>query len=216
MLTLEKRTSLVIIPLHKSFDANDARDLSEKAARMIMNKNVLEEAPCSVAILVDRGLSRTSWPTLGSWSRFRVGVVFVGGNHDREALAIGVLMAEHPNISLTMIRLVMNGNVTGNDKERRLANEFLSELRKSMVSNFRVTYIEEVVMDGSGTVAVIHLMENNYQLVLVGRSHVRRSPLLSGLKDWSERSELGAISDNFAQQIQRVTPQFQWSNNITT
>ncbi|GMN57476.1 hypothetical protein TIFTF001_026572 [Ficus carica] len=64
MLALEKRTSLVIIPLHKSFDANDTRDLSEKAARMIMNKNVFKKVPCSVAILLDRGLLRTSWTTM--------------------------------------------------------------------------------------------------------------------------------------------------------
>lgn len=134
----------------------------------------------------------------GSWSTYRVGIVFLGGNHDREALAIGARMAEHPNVSLTMIRLAMNGNVTGNDEERRLDNEFLSKFRKSMASNFRVTYIEEVVMYGSGTVAVTRLMENSYQLVLVGRSHVRQSQLLSGLKDWSERSALAAIGNIFA------------------
>lgn len=198
VLALEKRTSLVIIPFHNRFNANDASESSQKAALRIMNENVLKKAPCSVAILVDRGLLRPSRTTLGSWSPYRVGVVFLGGDDDREALAIGMRMAEHPNISLTLIRLVGNGNVTGNDmEERRLDNEFLSEFRQAMASNYRVTYIEEVIMDGSGTVAVIRSMENDYQLVLVGRSHDRRSPLLSGLGDCSERSELGAIGEIF-------------------
>ncbi|KAK9272240.1 hypothetical protein L1049_002611 [Liquidambar formosana] len=68
-----------------------------------------------------------------------------------------------------------------------------------MQGNHRVMYIEEVVMDGSGTVAVIRSMENIYELVIVGRRHNKRSGLTLGLRDWTnELSDLGEIGDVLA------------------
>ena len=194
-LALDRRTSLVIIPFYKKFHADGTIESYQKAA-LIMNKNVLDKVPCSVAILVDRGLLKSSRPVFGSSSPYRVGVVFLGGADDREALAIGARMAENPKITLTMIRLVVDGNATDIDLEERIVdNESLSQFRQAMVANNRVTYIEEVVTDGIGTAAVICSMENNYELILVGRNHDKRSPLMSGLADWSEHAELGAIGD---------------------
>ncbi|CAK9183714.1 unnamed protein product [Ilex paraguariensis] len=43
-------------------------------------------------------------------------------------------------------------------------------------------YIEEVMMDGTGTVTAIQSMENNYELIIVGRRHDAWSPLILGLK----------------------------------
>ncbi|PON95409.1 DNA-directed DNA polymerase [Trema orientale] len=197
-LALDRKTSLIIIPFYNKLHADGTIESSQKAAQ-IMNKNVLDKVPCSVAILVDRGLLKSPWPVLGTLSTYRVGVVFLGGADDREALTIGAIMANHPKITLTMIRLVVDGNVTGNDKEeRRVDNEFLSDFRQAMVANNRVTYIEEIVTDGIGTAAVICSMTNNYELVLAGRSHDTQSPLLSGLADGSERAELGAIGEILA------------------
>lgn len=197
-LALNKRTSLVIIPFYKKFHPDGTIESYQNAA-LIMNKNVLDKVPCSVAILVDRGLLKSSWPVSGSSSPYRVGVVFLGGADDREALAIGARMAEHPKLTLTMIRILVAGNITGNDlEERRADNEFLNEFRQAMIANYRVTYIEEVVVDGIGTAAVIRSLENDYELVLVGRSHDKQSPLMSGFEDWSERTELGAIGEIFA------------------
>jgi hypothetical protein len=116
----------------------------------------------------------------------------LGGADDREALALGARIAGHPNISLTVIRFLENGSVTsGNEEERKLDSEVVSEFRLSMAGNYHVMYIEEVVIDGTGTISVIQSMENNYELILVGRRHDRRSPLLLGLVDWNEQAEFG-------------------------
>ncbi|KAL5581406.1 hypothetical protein UlMin_013848 [Ulmus minor] len=196
-LALDQRTRLVIVPYNKKFNAKGVMGSYKNAFRIIFN-NVLEVAPCSVAILVDSGQFGSSLPIVSCWSSYRVGVIFLGGADDREALAIGARMVDHPNISLTMIRLVVNENVAGDDEEGRLDGEFLSEFRQAMVGNYRVMYIEEVVMDGSGTVSVINSLENDYELVLVGRSHDRTSPLLLGLTNWSGNEELGQIGEILA------------------
>lgn len=191
-LAIDERISMVVVPYSRRFHPRKTR---HKAAA-VMNKSLVERSPCSVGILVDRGLLKSARPapSVGAWSPFRVGVVFLGGEDDREALAIGERMAEHPSIRLTMTRLLVSGNVAGNDtRARRLDNEALSAFRQSMAGNSHVTYIEEVVTDWSGTVAVIRSMERKYELVLVGRAHDRQSPLLSGLVELRENAELGAI-----------------------
>ncbi|XP_062109422.1 cation/H(+) antiporter 15-like [Humulus lupulus] len=197
-LALDKKSSLVIIPFHKRYRADGTVESYQKAS-LIMNKNVLDKVPCSVVILIDRGLFRSSLPVLESSCQCRVGVVFLGGADDREALAIGARMADHPKITLTMTRLVADGDFTGNDlEERRVDNESLSEFRQAMISNHRVTYIEEVVRDGRGTAAVICSMENSYEIILVGRNHDKRSPLMSGFDDCGDCAELGAIGEILA------------------
>lgn len=196
-LALDKRTSLVIIPFYKTFQA-DGRTESYKKVGRILNKKVIRKAPCSVAILVDRGLLKTSRPSLESWSSYAVAVLFLGGADDREALAIAERMCGHPNISLTLIRFVSGNTFDDSIEERRVDNELLSDFRQWMEANNRVMYIEEVVMDGLGTTAVIRSMENKYDLVLVGRSHDPKSPILSGLRDWNEQPELGPIGEILA------------------
>ncbi|KAM6573140.1 hypothetical protein CsatA_017220 [Cannabis sativa] len=197
-LALDKKSSLVIIPFHKRLHADGTVE-SYKKASLIMNKNVLDKVPCSVAILIHRGLFRSSLPVLGSSCESRIGVIFLGGADDREALAIGARMADHPNITLTMTRLVADGNFTGNDpEERRMDNESLSEFRQAMTDNYRVTYIEEVIRDGRGTAAVICSMENSYEIILVGRNHDKQSPLMSGFDDCVDHAELGAIGEILA------------------
>ena len=194
-LALDKRTSLIIVPFYKDIHANGAMGSHKKTIR-ILNNNVLDKAPCSIAILVDHGNQKTTRPILTTWSSYRVVVLFLGGADDWEALALGARMAGHPNISLTVIRFLENESVTsGNEEERKLDSEVVSEFRLSMAGNYHVMYIEEVVTDGTGTISVIRSMENNYELILVGRRHDRRSPLISGLVDWNEQVELGAIGE---------------------
>ncbi|KAF7801745.1 cation/H(+) antiporter 15-like isoform X1 [Senna tora] len=182
-IAIKKRTSLIIMPFLRS--------------AQILNKNVLHKAPCSVAFLVDHGSSSSSF---SSSLLFRVVVLFLGGPDDREALAIAARMATNSNINVTVIRLLENGNVNNivHVNERRLDNEVVGQFRINMTGNIQVMYIEEVVMDGSGTVSVVRslLEQNNYELVIVGRRHDKKSMLVSSLKDWrSEESELGVIGE---------------------
>ncbi|XP_057983587.1 cation/H(+) antiporter 15-like [Malania oleifera] len=197
-IALDRRTSLIIIPFHKRLNANGATGSFSNCIKTV-NNNVLNTAPCSVAILVDRGLVNTSRPMLATWSSYRVAVIFFGGADDREALALGARMAGHPNINLTMVRLLENGNINNADtRERRLDNEVVGEFRLSMVGNYRVMYMEEVVMDASGTVAAIRSMEDNYELLLVGRRHDPTSRLMRGVMDQNELSALGVLGEVLA------------------
>ncbi|KAJ9683216.1 hypothetical protein PVL29_018985 [Vitis rotundifolia] len=108
-------------------------------------------------------------------------------------------MAEHPKIDLTMVRLLQDGKVTDEDgSERKLDNELVCEFRVITAGNHRVMYIEEVVVDGSGTVAVIRSMENSYELLIVGRPRDEQFPLTAGLTDWNQHSNLGIIGEMLA------------------
>ncbi|KAI4348338.1 hypothetical protein L6164_009073 [Bauhinia variegata] len=197
-ISLSERTSLIIAPYCKRLLPNGAIE-SYKKAPLILNDNILDKAPCSVGIFIDRGLLNSSKPGLENWSSFRVAVLFLGGPDDREALVMAARMAAHPRINLTTIRLLANGNVNNsNANEIRLDNEVVGDFRVSMAGNYQVMYIEEVVMDGTGTVSVIRSLGNNYELVIVGRRHDKNSPLLSGLVDWKEHTELGEIGEVLA------------------
>lgn len=197
-MAVDKKVSLIMVPFHKRLTATDAWETFNKGIK-IMNENTLNMAPCSVAIIVDRGLISNSRPTLVTWSSYRVAVLFLGGPDDREALALGVRMARQPNINLTMVRLLGDGNITSEKtKESELDNEVVSDFRLNMAGNYRVMYIEEVAKDGTGTIAVMQSMEKNYELIIVGRHHDQQSPLIINLTGWSEETELGAIGDVLA------------------
>ena len=99
-----KRTAMVILPFHKHVRLDRTWETTRNDYRLI-NKKVMEEAPCSVAILVDRGLGGATRVASSDFTLV-ITVLFFGGNDDREALAFAVRMAEHPGISLTVIRFI--------------------------------------------------------------------------------------------------------------
>lgn len=78
--------------LSTRFHANGTMASTNQAAK-ISNGNALNKVPCSVAILVVRGLLNTSTFFLKNWSSYHVAVLFLGGADDRETLALGVRMA---------------------------------------------------------------------------------------------------------------------------
>ncbi|XP_022149364.1 cation/H(+) antiporter 15-like [Momordica charantia] len=197
-LAFDKETSLVLVPFHKRFHSNGVLSLCKSKMRTV-NNHILDKAPCSIALVVDRGLLKISSSITTNLHYFHIVVVFIGGPDDRETMFIGARMAGHPNINLTMIRLVEDGNVPCyNLEERRLDDEAVSKFRQTMVGNYRVMYIEEVVTNGTGTVSILRSMENNFDLVMVGRRHCLSSPLVQGLILWNEDTELGAIGEVLA------------------
>ncbi|PHT97478.1 hypothetical protein BC332_33586 [Capsicum chinense] len=212
-MALEKRTSLITIPYHNRLIASsiNCQKTVSKLGSKNMNEKIMQTTPCSVAVIVDRSLVNTSRPILDAWSLYRVAVFFLGGADDREALALGQRMAEKQNISLTIIRLIQEnptGNYTNNINtsssdydtiEQMTDNEMVGKARSDMAGNYRVKYVEKMIRDGTGTAAVMRSMEDEYELIIVGRRHDTQSPLLLGLSDWVEESEeLGSVGDMFA------------------
>ncbi|KAK7276080.1 hypothetical protein RIF29_17212 [Crotalaria pallida] len=190
----DKRVSMLIIPFHKQRTSNG---FSESALPVrALNHHLLSIAPCSVGILVERGtLNMNSALTCVSF--YSVGVVFIEGPDDREALVYAMRMAERPNVRVTVIRLV---------EPQRMKNRFLMSWDSDghLIHKFKVDYIhikrhdyrEEIVRDSLEVINVVRSLEGCFDLILVGRRHASESSsLFSGLTEWNEYPELGFVGD---------------------
>lgn len=102
----DKRTAIIILPFHKYQRLDGTLETTTPGFRMV-NQKVLQHAPCSVAILIDRGVGGSAQIAPSSVDHSAV-VFFFGGPDDREALAYGCRMVEHPGIKLHVIRFVPN------------------------------------------------------------------------------------------------------------
>ncbi|KAA0060265.1 cation/H(+) antiporter 15-like [Cucumis melo var. makuwa] len=197
-LALDKKSFLIFVPFHKRFHSNGVMSSSKYKLKMV-NDNILENAPCSVALVVERGFLKLSKSIETCLYSFQIAVVFIGGADDREAMFIGARMAGHANITLTMIRVLESEKVgSGEVEESRVDDEAVDEFRRMTVDNYRVRYIEEVVKDGIGTICILRSMGSDFDLVMVGRRHSPCSALVQGLVLWNEHTELGAIGEVLA------------------
>ncbi|KAH6788374.1 cation/hydrogen exchanger 15 [Perilla frutescens var. frutescens] len=206
----DKRVSFIIVPFHKQQTVDGGMEPTNPAFRTI-NQNVLANAPCSVGILVDRGLTGST----RSAANRHVVVVFFGGADDREALAYAWRMSEHPGINLSVMRFIPGENVTetaaaaaaesgreivtvetGDDRrEMQVDEECVNEFRARTSNDPSVVWTEKIVNNGEETVAAIRAIDPMHDLFIVGRGRGQTSPLTAGLTDWSECPELGAIGD---------------------
>ncbi|KAK4773530.1 hypothetical protein SAY87_028549 [Trapa incisa] len=208
----DKRATFMIIPFHKQQTVDGAMEATHPAFRVV-NMNVLVNAPCSVGILVDRGLNGGAGSSTRVAAAHNMVVLFFGGPDDREALAYGWRMSEHPGVSLVVMRFVPIDDVAnpdevdggGNSKagvaikvDEDLDEEYINEFRMKTANDGSVTYVEKMVRNGEETVAVIRSINSAHDLFIVGRGHGTVSPLTAGLTDWSECPELGTIGDLLA------------------
>ncbi|CAL5437043.1 unnamed protein product [Camellia sinensis] len=217
-LAEDKHVAFIIIPFHKQQTVDGGMQVANAAFRSI-NQNVLANAPCSVGILVDRGLTGSTRLGASNQVSHQVAVLFFGGADDREALSYAWRMSEHPGISLTVMRFIAGDNaidptrvetsagpnspttltvVTDSDRDKQLDEDYIKEFRARTV-NDSIIYKEKVVNNGEDTMAAIRSIDNTlYDLFIVGRGQGMVSPLTAGLTDWSECPELGAIGDLLA------------------
>uniref|UniRef100_A0A0D3D496 Uncharacterized protein n=1 Tax=Brassica oleracea var. oleracea TaxID=109376 RepID=A0A0D3D496_BRAOL len=212
-LAENKRVSFIIIPFHKQQTVDGGMEATNPAYRLV-NQNLLGNSPCSVGILVHRGLNGATRLTSNTIS-LQVAVLFFGGPDDREALAYAWRMAEHPWISLTVLRFIPDEDVTDaastratNEtnrnmnvdmkKQRQLDDEYVNTFRAANAEYETIVYIDKVVSNGEETVAAVRSMDSSHDLFIVGRREGMLSPLTAGLTDWSECPELGAIGDLLA------------------
>ncbi|PNY05516.1 cation H(+) antiporter 15-like protein [Trifolium pratense] len=194
-LALEKRITFIIIPFHKQWIIGGMAESS--FAFKQLNKNVLEKAPCSVGVLIDRGNQKKFWCGYMNESTYLVAVLFFGGADDREVLAYAKRMLDQPNVNITLFQFTSSEDIVGGtDRSKRLDTEILSEFRLSAFRNDRVCYKEEVVMNGRDVLTVIEEMESFYDLVMVGRRH-EDSQLMAELTKW-KHGELGSVGEILA------------------
>ncbi|CAN6902851.1 unnamed protein product [Brassica oleracea] len=200
-LALDKKAALIVIPFHKQCAIDGNVDHVNSAIRSI-NLNVLDKAPCSVGIFIDRGETEGRRSVLMSHTWRNVAVIFIEVRDDAEALAFCMRIAEHPEVSVTMIHFLHKSSLYLNQQageendysEAHLINDF----KNFSLNKPKIHYREEIVRDGVQTTQVISALGDTYDMVVVGRDHDLDSSVLYGLTDWSECPELGVIGDMFA------------------
>ncbi|CAH9129283.1 unnamed protein product [Cuscuta epithymum] len=189
-LALTKKASLIILPIH--------RDVVPDGFQTV-NSSVLAHAPCSVALLVDRGFADQNLRTR-QLSNYHFAFLFLGGADSREALVCADRMASRPEISLTVIRFLAHNGEGDNEMEKKLDDGLVTWFWVKNEANRQVVYREAVVRNGEETVAAIQAMkeEDDYDLWIVGRKQGINPVLLQGLTNWSQNHELGVIGDYVA------------------
>ncbi|GFP92602.1 cation/H(+) antiporter 18 [Phtheirospermum japonicum] len=201
-----KRAAIIILPFHKH-QRLDGQLETARADLRFVNRRVLERAPCSVGILVDRGLGGMSHVSARDVN-YTVTAFFFGGRDDREAISYGALMAEHTGISLNVVRLVVDPKVVGDsvcldvdDQD----DEFLVEFKGKVLDDGSIKYKEIVVSDVVGTVDVIRTY-SRCNLFLIGR--MPEGQLVTGLNKKGECPELGPVGNLL------ISPEFKTTASV--
>ncbi|KAI4306511.1 hypothetical protein L6164_029782 [Bauhinia variegata] len=192
----DRRANILIMPFHKHWEIGGAADQLNRGIQTL-NIKVLERAPCSVGILIDRGIMGSRLSLLTDGYAFNVVVFYIGGADDAEALAYAARMARRENVLVTVARFLIFGEE--NSKERKRESDLISEYIQAHVGNPRFEVIDKVVRDGIDMSSCIRRIIDYFDLVLVGREH-SESALLRGHDQWSECPELGVLGDMLASQ----------------
>jgi hypothetical protein len=208
----QKRVAMILLPFHKHQRLDGALE-SLGSSFHAVNERVFRQAPCSVGILVDRGLGGTTQVSASEVS-YQVVVPFFGGRDDREALAYGMRMAEHPGIMLTVVKFVTSGKslrfgapsvrLAPNKNDKKITTDeadnaskedevFISELMSLRSNKEESILYEERVVESKGEVVEALRALNKFNLFLVGRT-----PPMSPLVDRSDCPELGPVGSFLA------------------
>ncbi|KAJ7972532.1 Cation/H(+) antiporter like [Quillaja saponaria] len=216
----DKRVTMIILPFHKQWrmemDGDESHEMIDNVGNgwRGVNQKVLKNAPCSVAVLVDRGFgngSHTTGPT--STIEKKVCIVFFGGPDDREALELGGRMANHPAVKVTVARLIEKHGLKTNGvallpspntcSEENYNRQSEKELDETAVAEFRskwngmVEFIEKVASNiVEGVLAIGR--SGDYDLIVVGKGRFTTGMVAELADREAEHAELGPIGDILA------------------
>ncbi|KAM7260391.1 hypothetical protein ACFE04_016132 [Oxalis oulophora] len=193
-LALEQRTSFIILPFHKK--AAYGKNVQSSHVYRHLSWNVLDKAPCSVGILLNRVTLRKPRLVNQEPQIYRVVVLFFGGADDREALAYSLIMSEHNYVLVSVLRFSSHSGqiVSGSPRSSMLDDEMLSEFKAKALHNERLMSSVEMITEGTDVLAVIKSLDDAYDLVMVGRHH-SESALLDELKKLNQHVELGTVGE---------------------
>ncbi|KAK7401011.1 hypothetical protein VNO78_12321 [Psophocarpus tetragonolobus] len=189
-LALDKNASLIILPFHVKWGGDGSIE-SEDTKIQSINSRILERAPCSIGILVNRGPS-----TLNSIS-YKVALIFLGGHDDRESLCLAKRFAKNFDNILYVYRLLAHDHDMAN-WDYMIDDEELRGVRGAHATFENVTYEEIIIKDASQTTFFVKDIANKFDFIICGRRNGVRSSQTSGLENWTEYSELGVIGDLLA------------------
>ncbi|XP_038895219.1 cation/H(+) antiporter 24 [Benincasa hispida] len=192
-LGLIKKANFIILP------SSRGNGLAGESARGLqsVNINVLEHAPCSVGILVDKCNLHSPMVGQSFWnSAQHFAVLFLGGADAREALAYADRIVGNVDVCVSVVRFLSQNSRGDNEFEKKLDDGMVTWFWVKNETNERVIYREVVVRNGAETIAAIQSMNDDcYELVIVGRKQGINPVLLEGLSNWSNENELGIIGD---------------------
>ncbi|KAF2319187.1 hypothetical protein GH714_013849 [Hevea brasiliensis] len=194
-LAEDRHVPFIIVPFHENQIPTDF--VVQQTLIQDFNVQLQEHAPCTVGILLDRGL-RCQIKLLDSFT-CKVAVFFVGGVDDREALALAIRMSANPNVNITLLRIKYSTNDHKGIKinESQLDDLLVNEFVEKNVNNSRVVIREEVVNNSLQMLNVIHSLRNKHDFVMVGKKS-GATQFEQEMMEWVKYPELGAIGDLLA------------------
>ncbi|KAI3891661.1 hypothetical protein MKX03_004996 [Papaver bracteatum] len=209
-MAVDKRTALIIFPFCRQ-DAVSFGNISNRSIKNLL-RNMLRSSPCSLGILIDGNNHPTQPATCFlTDTPYRVTVLFFGGLDDREALAFAMNMIHHPSVFVTLIRFYGQASLSSDgvidycnnesvsiDVERHkfLDDELVDHFRVNTMHDETLMYKEVEVKDVADTIWAVRSLQDDFDLMIVGRQQIIDPKIISGLDaDWDECEELGAIGD---------------------
>ncbi|XP_057731519.1 cation/H(+) antiporter 1-like [Arachis stenosperma] len=213
------QVSIIILPFHKH-QRIDGKLESGKEGIRITNQKVLRHAPCSIGVIIERGLARSpGFSNLISSDNIQnVATLFFGGADDREAIAWSLRISKHPRVNLTIIRFLLSSSavqneqiksgeseekeilmsLTGEETVNEIDNTFMVDFYNRYVTSGQIGYVEKFVHDGAETLECLKEIGDLYALFIVGRGGRGQCSLTIGMSDWEECPELGTVGDILA------------------
>ncbi|CDY30847.1 BnaC04g27020D [Brassica napus] len=228
-----KRVTMIILPFHKRWNVDHDGNLPENVGHgwRLVTQRVLKNAPCSVAVLVDRGLGSIEAQSSnidGSNVVERVCAIFFGGPDDREALELAGRMAEHPAVKVTVIRFLVRETLRSNAvtlrpapskcKEKNYAflttnvdPEKEKELDEGALEDFKNKWKEMVEYKEKEPNNIIEEtlsigQSQDFDLIVVGRGRLPSAEVATLAERQAEHPELGPIGDVLASSINHIIP----------
>ncbi|KAK8561801.1 hypothetical protein V6N12_048861 [Hibiscus sabdariffa] len=192
-----KRATIIVLPFHKQqWRGEGDQETIENVGHgwRLVNQRVLKNAPCSVAVLVDRGFGTPGHTATSTQS---VCILFFGGADDREALELGGLMAEHPTVKVVVVRFVEDEGCDSCERNGELDETAMAEFRSKW--DGMVEYTEKTTSNIVEDVLGLGQC-GDYDLIVVGKGQGRFPSLMAAkLADrQAEHPELGPIGDLLA------------------
>ncbi|XP_017407743.1 cation/H(+) antiporter 2 [Vigna angularis] len=212
------QVSIVLLPFHKH-QRIDGKLESGKEGIRITNQKVLRHAPCSVGIIVERGLARVPGfsQLVASEGIQNIATLFFGGPDDREAIAWSLRISGSPRVNLTIIRFLLTSSsqneqiesgqseekeilmsLSGEETVNEIDNTFMVDFYNRYVTSGQIGYVEKFVKHGAETVDALKEIGDMYSLFIVGKGGRGQSSLTIGMSDWEECPELGTVGDVLA------------------
>ncbi|KAM0854874.1 hypothetical protein ACQ4PT_050142 [Festuca glaucescens] len=223
----DKRVSLIIVPFHKRQVTGQGAHGGDEVENLgpewrAVNRRILREAPCSVAVLVDRGFGGGEQVSSEQVAH-GVCVIFFGGPDDREALELAGRMAEHPGVQVTVVRFLdgkagreEHAEVTLRPSEAKNVEKSYTfstaavnghrekELDEAAVVEFQqkmgaMVRFEERVVVGNVVEEVVAIGKSReFGLVVVGKGRLPSAMVAELAVRPAEHPELGPIGDALA------------------